>query len=99
MEIQGEKTINIDGKEYWTTKSFANLTQRTERVIRKLALQGNRVNRLKGITLNGRVYIECDELFNFAFTTNGRPALMGDYMERFYLEGDELLREEYCAKR
>jgi len=99
MKIQEEETVNINGKEYWTIKSFATLSQRTERVIRKLASGGNRQRKLKSVTINGRVYIEQDELFDFPFTTGGRPASMGDFIEKFYLSDGELMREEACVKR
>jgi hypothetical protein len=99
VKIQGEETVNINGKEYWTIKSFAALSQRTERVVRKLVVDGNRQRKLNAITLNGRVYIEQDELFEFPFTTGGRPAQMGDFVEKFYEEDGELMREEVCVKR
>ena len=99
MKIQEEETVNINGREYWTIKSFSLLTQRTERVIRKLVIDGNRQRKLKALTINGRVYVEQDELFEFPFTTGGRPAHMGDFVEKFYEEGGELMREEVCVKR
>ena len=93
------RSISINGREYWTIKSFALLSQRSERVIRKLVVDGNRQRKLKGLTINGRVYIEQDELFEFPFTTGGRPAQMGDFIEKFYVNDGELMREEICVKR
>jgi len=98
LEINGEKTVNIEGEDMWTARSFAELTQRSVRVVRKLVLYGNRIRKLKGKTINGRMYIYEQELFDFEFTTGGRPADMGDFVERFYMEEGELLREEACVK-
>lgn len=99
MEIQGEKTVNIEGKDYWTVASFGALTQRSDRSIRILITKGNRQRKLKAISVNGRVYIEENEIFDFAFCVSGRPANMGDFVERFYMENGELLREEACIQR
>lgn len=99
MEIQGLKTVNIDGKDFWTVADFATLTQRSHRVIRNLASAGNRLRKLKTLYLHERVYIEASELFEFPFTTGGPPAEMGDFIEKFYIEDGELLRMELCLKR
>lgn len=99
MEIQGLKTVNINGREYWSVNDFATLTQRSDRVIRNLVKFGNRLRKLVAIKVHDRLYIEAEELFDFQFTSGGQPANMGDYIERFYLENGELLREEKCLKR
>jgi len=99
MEIQGLKTVNINGKDFWTVKDFAELTQRSDRVIRNLVKYGNRLRKLCAIHVHDRIYIEAEELFDFVFTSGGQPANMGDYTEKFYMEDGELLRKEECLKR
>jgi hypothetical protein len=99
MEIQGLKTVNINGKDYWTVGDFAELSQRSDRVIRNLVKHGNRIRKLLAMSIHDRVYIEAEELFNFPFTTGGQPAGMGDYVEKFYIENGELLRKESCLNR
>ena len=99
MEIQGLKTVNINGKDFWTVKDFAELTQRSDRVIRNLVKYGNRLRKLCAIHVHDRIYIEAEELFDFEFTSGGQPANMGDYTEKFYMEDGELLRKEKCLKR
>ena len=99
MEINGLKTVNIDGVDYWTVEDFSALTQRSDRVIRILAIGGNRLRVLKSKRISSRVYIEASELFEFPFTQNGRPSDMGDFIEKFYVEDGELLRAEICLKK
>jgi hypothetical protein len=99
LSINGLQTVNIEGKDFWTVADFAELTQRNHRIIRKLASVGNRLRKLKSLSLHERVYIEADELFNFPFTTGGPPADMGDFVEKFYMEDGELQRAELCLKR
>lgn len=99
MEIQGLKTVNIDGTEFWTVEDFSALTQRSDRVIRILANGGNRLRVLKAKRVYGRVFIEANELFDYPFTANGRPSDKGDFIEKFYLEEGELLRSEICLTK
>ena len=63
MEIQGEKTFLLEGKEYWTVKQFGGFTHRSDVTIRSLVTKGNRIRKLKAKCLEGRsVFIEAEEL-------------------------------------
>jgi hypothetical protein len=90
MEIYSEKPININGKDYWTVRQFAKLTNREEHSIRYLIIKGNRIRQLKSLTVGGKPFIEADELFNFPFVTTGRPNPLGINIERYTLEMGKL---------
>lgn len=94
-----EETLTIGGQEYWGAQQFADLTQRNVGSIRVLFTKGNRIRKLKGKNINGRLYINAQELFEFPFVIVGRPFEQGDFVEQFYLEGDTLLREDKMIKR
>ena len=96
-----ESTVTIDGVEYWDCLQFANLTNRKPGAIRLLATKGNRIRILKGKHINGRLYIEAQELMEFPFVTCGRPYELGDFVEQFYIhtDGETVLKEEKLLKR
>lgn len=98
LEIDGEKTIQIDGKYYWDVPQFAKLTDRKEGSIRLMCNKGNRIRKLKSIHIVGRLLIEAEELLNFPFVVCGRPAEMGAFIENYYLENGELLKSEKIFK-
>ena len=89
-----ECTVCIDGKEYWDSQQFANLTQRKQGSIRMLWNKGNRIRKLKGMSLNNRVYIEAEELFNFPFVILGRPFEQGDFEEGTLMREEKMLKRE-----
>jgi len=95
MEINGHSPTKVNGKEYWTVKQFSSLSQRSEQTIRVYISKGNRKRKLDSIRIGNTRLIPVEELFDFPFLTDGRPShKYRDYGERFYLENDELLREE-----
>lgn len=94
-----ENTTSIDGVDYWTAQQFADLTTRQVPSIRMLLANGNRVRKLQGKVINHRAYVLATELFDFPFVVRGRPDSMGDFIEKFYLDNDVLLREESVLKR
>lgn len=96
MTIDDETTINLNGEEYWTVQQFARLTEKEPGTIRVLISKGNRVRKLKTVSVAGKPFILASELFEFPFVITGRPAGMGDYIERYFIndDGDLVLREE-----
>lgn len=94
-----ESTVTINGEDFWEAGVFAKLTQRTVGSIRLLANKGNRIRKLRSENINGRLYIHAKELMEFPFVANGRPFSQGDFCERFYLDNETLLREEYMIKK
>jgi len=100
MEINGENTIRVEGKDYWFINQFARLTDRKEGSIRVLVNKGNRIRRLKSISFGGKPLILATELFDFPFVTCGHPSkTMGDFVEKYYLEKGELLKSEEAIPR
>lgn len=99
MIIDDKKTVNVDGTEYWTVHQFAALTNRSVGTIRQLIRNGNRVRKLKNINLGRKPLIPLSELFRFPFVSIGRSFNHGISVERFYMEGEELMRmEEYLKE-
>lgn len=99
--LEGKEAIKINGKEYWSVKQFAELSQRTEYTIRMMISKGNSIRKLQSINITGRRYVPVDELFEFPFIANGRPPEGGFYVERFYLDEKtkELLKTEEKLSR
>jgi hypothetical protein len=100
MNINGLKTINIDGKDYWTLRDFSKLTGMREYYVNLLVNHGNRLGKIKALKLDYRVYIEAQELFEYRFAMKGRPHSLGDSFEVFFLKDGELHKEErsICRK-
>jgi hypothetical protein len=94
MRINNIKSIQINKKEYWTVKQFSLLTEKSISAIRVLMHKGNRIRKLKYMSIGGKPFIEAEELFNYPFVVKGRPAEVGSYIEKFYLENDELIKNE-----
>ena len=98
MKVKGIQTTNINGEDYWLVNQFAKLTQRTEGSIRVLINKGNRIRKLKCIKFGGKPFIESEELFDFPFVICGQPSKIGTFVEQFYMESGQLLREEKVYK-
>lgn len=98
MIIEGECTVNLDGRDYWTVSQFSKLTNRKEGTIRVLISKGNRIRKLETKKLGGKPFILAEELFNFPFVITGRPADMGDYIEQYEIQEDELVVVERLLK-
>ena len=94
-----ERTLNIEGGDYWTVPSFSRLVQKTDRVIRLLASKGNRIRKLKHKSIYGRVYIEENEVFDYPFTMIGRVSELGNTIEKFSLVDGRLIKEELNDKK
>jgi hypothetical protein len=92
-----EETLNVNGKDYWFVKSFANLTYRKEATIRGMINKGNQIRKLKHLKLGDRLLlIPAEELFEYPFVATGKTADEGIYVEKHYLSEDglELLTAE-----
>jgi hypothetical protein len=94
MIVKGIKSINIDGKEYWSVKQFAELTDRSEGSIRQLIDTGNRNRKLRADRIASKPFIEAQELFDFPFLSNGRPSPLGTMSEKYILKDGDLTIEE-----
>ena len=95
MVICDEKSIEIDGEEYWTVQQFSKLTRRKEGSIRVLISKGNRLRALKWIRIGGKPFIRASELFEFPFVINGRPTLLGvTTIEKYRLQNGRLVSGE-----
>lgn len=100
MEIKGEKTILVEGREYFFVDQFARLTDKKDATIRLLITKGNRIRKLKSINFGGKPLILASELFDFPFVTKGHPSYtMGDFAEKFYVENGELIKSEEILPR
>jgi hypothetical protein len=86
MIVGRKKSIEINGKEFWSVRQFSQLTGRTEYTIRTMANKGNGIRKLKSMDLNFRKYIFAEELFEFPFTKGGKPTAKGQRVIRFYLD-------------
>lgn len=85
MNYRGQKTINIDGKDYWTVKSFSLVTGRSVTQIRSLMWKGNTVRKLKVDHFDKKPFIPAEELFEFPFVLPGsNKVYKGIMIERFY---------------
>ena len=100
MIVNGENSININGKDYWTLKQFSYLTHRGEASITQLVKYGNRIRKLKVLKVDNKTYIEADELFEFPFIVIGRPSQdAGTIIEKFLInKSNELIRTEDIYK-
>jgi len=96
IQVYNEKTINIDGTDYWLVTQFSKLTNRSSVSIRALVNRGNRIRKLKAIRINDSVFIEAQELFEYPFVLPGKPAPdeEGICIEQFYLEDEKLYVKE-----
>jgi hypothetical protein len=95
MIINGECTVSIDGKEYWTVRQFSKLTNRKESSIRFLTTGGNRIRKLNYLSLNSRLFIPLEELFEFPFTVKGRTSKdLEVYVIKFKIKDGELTTVE-----
>lgn len=97
-KVEDEIAIRIEGKDYWLVSQFAKLTNKKEQTIRLLISKGNRIRKLNHIHIGEKPFICAEELFEFPFVVPGRPAGMGDFIEKFYLENGELIKNEELLK-
>lgn len=88
MVIEGVTPHTIEGEEYYTVKQFSQLTEKTEGTIRVLISKGNRIRKLKVHHIAGKPFILARELFEYPFVITGRPAGIGDAVERYYIDDD-----------
>ena len=102
MEVNGEKTVNIDGKDCWTIRQFSNLTGFSESRIRYLTYYGNSQRKLESISFGAnKPMIVASELFDFPFTVPGRPVNgVGTIAIKFFLtaEGGLSFKEVVLAE-
>lgn len=95
IEINGEKSINVEGQDYFFIDQFARLTGRQVPHLRLLGSVGNSLRKLKTIQFGSRVLVLASELFDFPFVLCGHPTRgQARYVERFYMEKGELLKKE-----
>lgn len=73
------QTIKIEGIEYYTVASFAELTNKSQQTIRRYILRGNKIRMLKAIKVNQTVLIPITELTAFPFTICGRSYAIYHY--------------------
>lgn len=64
MEINGEKTVQVDGVDYLFVNQFANLTGYKESSIRAFLSIGNKIRRMKSIHLSNKPLIPVTELLS-----------------------------------
>lgn len=98
MVIEGHETVTIEGQEYLGVGQIADLTNRTVETIYALISRGNRIRKMKSILFFSRRLVPVEELFEFPFVICGRPCSIGIFAERFILQEDKLIREEYIYK-
>lgn len=102
MEINGEKTVKIDGNNFWTIRQFSRLTGYAEPRIRALIYYGNSQRKLKAhYFASNKPMIYAEELFDFPFVTTGRPTRDSKTIaQRYYLlEGELCCKEETIEKK
>jgi len=73
---------NINGKDYYNCKVFAELTNRSEQAIRLLILNGNRIRKLKAIKVGTAIFIDKTELTEFPFCLPGRNKVIKRFNEK-----------------
>lgn len=74
MEINGEKSIILNGQNFWTVRQFSRLTDYTEPRVRSLIYYGNCIRKLKTFYFSSnKPLIHEEELFAFPFVLSGRP--------------------------
>ena len=84
-------TVNVDNEEYYACDIFAELTDRSPQAVRLLILKGNRIRKLKAITVGPTILVKKSELTEFPFTCAGRAKLV----IRYDAQGNE--RTSYSA--
>lgn len=99
MEINGQETVNINGKDYWTIEQFAILTERTKESVRRLLSIGNSIRRLDADRIGRKPFIPYEELFEYPFVQDGRQSALGILVKKYYLEDGELLDKEEVIAR
>lgn len=92
MEVQQEKTVTINGIEYFSTEQVARLTKRSPASIRHLCIKGNRIRKMKYLNLAKSNWIEATELFDYPFTLVGKNS-KNMQAQKFFMNGDKL-----CSK-
>lgn len=63
--------VNVDGKQYYTVKQFAFLTNRSTTTIYNLIGKGNAIRKLNCIRLDEKPLIPVEELTDFPFVSPG----------------------------
>jgi hypothetical protein len=74
-----DRHSNIDGIEYYTIETMADITYRSEQAIRLLCNKGNRIDKLRYIKFGVAVLIPISELIRFPFASAGRSKLVMRY--------------------
>ena len=92
MEIQGEKTVQVDGIDYFFVSQFAKLTDYAASSIRALIYKGNSIRQLKHINLSDKPMIPVTELFEFPFVAKGPPSEDGVFVHRYVLEDGNVVK-------
>lgn len=88
MKITKEiKLLEHNGKNYFTVRQFAELTNRSEKAVYALIKKGNRLRKLNAIMIVKRTLIPEEELTEFIFTGPGKQPYSDAY--RFDKEGKQ----------
>lgn len=93
MEIQGEKTVQVDGVDYFFVGQFAKLTGYVDSSIRALIYKGNSIRTLRHINLSDKPMIPVTELFDFPFVAKGPPSEDGVFVHRYVLEDGKIIKK------
>jgi len=72
IEIEGEKTLQIENVEVLTVAQFATLAHRSVTTIRRMIYQGNQYRKLQTIHVMSKTLVPFSEFLNYPFTTQGR---------------------------
>jgi hypothetical protein len=101
MEINGEKTVIINGKHFWTIRQFSKLTGFAEPRIRSLIYSGNSQRKLKAhYFASNKPMVHANELFDFPFVLTGRPSKDSKMTAiKYYLEEGELSCKEIIIEK
>lgn len=77
--------VELNGADYYTVRTFAALTRRSEQAVRALINKGNRLGTLASLKLGNTIFVPCSELTEFKFATVG----CSDVVIRFDENGNE----------
>ena len=99
LEIEGEKTVQIENVEVLTVAQFATLAHRSITTVHRMLYQGNQYRKLQSIHVIGKTLIPFSEFLNYPFTVQGR-----DQKNAFHLMLDNkdnrlhiVKAEGYCS--
>lgn len=91
MTIRIEPEV-VNGKQYYTVRKFAQLTNKSEKAIYNLITKGNAIRKLKADDILGRTMIPVSEYTDYVFTGPGRYPLKDLY--KYTKEGVVIQIEE-----